>query len=113
PRCSLRSFAASLSVAVAVKAIVFPSGDQAKLLTLLSDLVSCTASPPSGEMAKTWLLSPTRSLGKATHRPSGDHCVLPAYLAPRVSCTALPVAVSASQRWVTKASCSKSVCVTP
>ena len=64
-------------------------------------------------MAKTWALSPARSLVNATHRPSGDQAGLPADFSPRVNCVARPVAASASHRWVTKASCLKSAWVTP
>src|SRR5262249_48732014 len=40
PRCSLRSLTLFLSVGAVVKAIDFPSGDQSKLLTPFSLLVS-------------------------------------------------------------------------
>jgi hypothetical protein len=88
-----------------------PSGAQVKFDTAVSDFVSCTASPPSALMAKTWLRSPTRGLVNAIQRPSGDQRGLVEDLSPRVNCIVRFVAASASQSCVTNASCSKSVSV--
>ena len=64
-----------------------PSADHSKPLTAVSLLVSCTASPPSGRIAKIWFLSPTRALVKPIHWLSGDHCAPPDDFGPRVSWT--------------------------
>src|ERR1044072_8474678 len=74
-----------------------PSSDQAKLLIAVSDLVSCSASPPAGLIAKIWFLSSTRLLVNANHSPSGDQRGLPEDFSPRVSWTFRPLLTSASQ----------------
>jgi len=68
----------------AVKAIILPSGDQAKLSTALSQSVRRCASPPSGRMTKIWFL-PLRALVKARRVPSGDQRGFEAPLSPRVN----------------------------
>ncbi len=90
-----------------------PSADHSNPVTAVSLLVSCTASPPSGRIAKIWFLSPTRALVNPIHWLSGDHCALPDDFGPRVSCTGAPPAAGTTQSCVTNASCSKSVSVTP
>ena len=90
-----------------------PSADHSKPLTAVSLFVSCTASPPSGRIAKIWFLSPIRALVKPIHRLSGDHCAPPDDFGPRVNWTGAPPDVGTTQSCVTNASCSKSVSVTP
>lgn len=91
--------------------MLLPSRDHAKFEIGLSDFVNCTASPPSGRIAKIWLRSAMRGLVKAIHLPSGDQRGFEAGLSPRVSCVVRVVALSVSQMWVTNASCAKSVSV--
>ena len=77
-----------------MNAIVLPSGDHSKPPTPVSDLVSWTASPPSGRMAKIWDLSSTRLEVKAIQRPSGDQVGSDEDFLPRVSWIDPPDATS-------------------
>ncbi len=67
-----RSFQASGFGSIIVKAICFPSGDQANAPTPSSSRVSCSASPNDGRMIQICCLS-ERSEVKAMRAPSGDH----------------------------------------
>src|SRR3974390_709557 len=110
---SLRSLLDLASGGFAENSMNLPSLDQWKSSTSVSDLVSCQASPPSGEMIQiclsAGLLSPpassffaslassffwgggggstavdSRSVAKASQCPSGDHSAEPADFLPRV-----------------------------
>src|SRR5580692_3378889 len=67
-----------------IKAIIFPSGLQLKLLTPVFTSVILSASPPRREM-RYRLLLPSRLLMKATWLPSGLHLGLELFLSPCVN----------------------------
>ncbi len=60
-------------------------------------------------MTKTWFLSPTRELVKASQPPSGDHDGFEQDFSPRVTWKLRPDGTWISQTCVTKASCFQSV----
>src|SRR4030042_5281959 len=74
----------SLGGADIVKAICFPSGDQARVSTPDLTSVSCSASPPSDRISQILFL-PVRLEVKAIEPPSGDHCGLVDDLSPEVN----------------------------